>query len=130
MVVDYSDLDTKDKAIYRRRNNAYNKREGIRVGDWIKHKNGKFDRVTYIWRDENDVVFQIQTGGNKYGRYYMGDGYMSYSGGLNTGYEVPKTKFRKLNYLRDGMVWFFRHNHHIGGNGIETIMRFRVFEVV
>src|SRR6056297_1776941 len=50
--------------LFRKLETLYNKKYGVRVGDWIKHKYGTFDRVTYIWRDENDTVFHIQTGGN------------------------------------------------------------------
>jgi hypothetical protein len=116
--------------------NRFNKKGGIRVGDWIKHPDGKFDRVTYIHRDENNIPFQIQTGGNKYSQYHLGDGkysvfgvYISYSGGLDSGYEVPKTRFKLLGYKRMGAVWIWDRGIAGQGRGVEFMMKFRVFEV-
>jgi len=128
MVIPY----TKDKneRILREREHAFNKRKGIREGDYIKEKNGNLTRVTYIWRDENDKPMLYQTGGNEYSRYYLGDGYLSYSGGLDHGYEPKNTKFRKLPIKKYGSVWFFKDNISGAGRGVEYIIKFRVFEVV
>ena len=116
----------------------FNKKDEMRVGDWIKHKNGKFDRITHIHRDENNQPFVIQTGGDKFGQYHLGrsevimkgDVYISYSGGLDSGYEVPKTKFKKLSYERDGSVWIWRNGLAGAGNGVDYLVKFRIYEVV
>ena len=119
-------MDNIDQQIIKERVTAFDKIEGIRVGDYIKEKDGNITRVTYIWDLENEPN-QIQTGGNG-GSYGLGIGHMEYSGGLNTGYlenEIKATDKRK-----EGKIWFFHHNYHTGHNGVEASMYFRIFEVV
>lgn len=114
--------------LFRKLEAKYNKIDGIRVGDWVKHK-GTMSRVTYIWRDETGKPVQVQTGGSKYGSFFLDDGYISYSGSLDSGFEVQKSKVKKLPYLRDGMVWIWKGGFAGGGRGINYMMKFRVFEV-
>lgn len=125
------DIVRKDNLpLFRKRVAMFNRRSGIREGDYIKEKNGNFTRVTHIWRDEKRRPFQIQTGGSKFGQYYLGDGYVEYSGSLDHGYEVPKTKLKNMGYEKLGNVWFFRNNYATAGGGIDYMMKFRVFKVV
>ncbi len=106
---------------------AMNRREGIRTGDYIRAKNGSMHRVAYIWRDENDKPILWQTASGA-GSYALGKGYISYSGGLNKGF-LEGTKFRKLNYLRNGNVWIFKDNFAMADNSVAySNVKFRVFE--
>lgn len=108
----------------------YYKRELIQEGDWIIDKyTYDMSRVTEVWKDEHDVIFQIQTEGDYTGRYYFrNDGTMSYSGGLSDGYEIPKWKFRKLDYKKKGSVWIFKRDIHIADNDIEYTIPCKVWE--
>jgi len=115
--------------LFKKREKLYNKKKGIRVGDWIKEKNGNFTRVTYVWND-GKTIHRVQTGGSKFGQYYLGDGHIDYSGSLDEGYNTNETKFKKMSYKRDGGVWFFRNDFRTADNAVNYVMKFRVFEVV
>jgi len=115
--------------LFKSKESAYNSVRGIRVGDWIKDSyTGDISRVTYIWRDELDRIQQIQTGGQKFGSYHLSGKYMSYSGGLDSGYDMKKWKIRNLGYKREGQIWFFKNNFAMANNCVEYMMKMRVFE--
>lgn len=123
-------LETDRKAnmsLFNKRKTAYNRIKGIRVGDWVK-ENGDYSRVTYIWK-EGRKIYQIQTGGSKFGQFYLGDKYISYSGGLDTGFNPNEVKHTQMKERRDGSVWFFKNNYHVADNAVEYMMKFRVFKV-
>jgi len=108
--------------ILKQKENRYNRFKGIRIGDWLKdHKTGKDEK-------NNPTLYQTTEEGDA-GSFYLGDGYMSFSGSLNHGYETKLFKFRKLPYKRNGRVWFFKNRFATAHNGIEYPMKFRVFEV-
>jgi len=99
----------------------YNSIRGIRIGDWIKLNSKDYTRVTYTHQDGT-----IQTGGNG-GSYYFGNGVISYSGGLDSGFNIRdlvETNKKKL-----GSIWFFHNDYATGGGGVNFDMLFRVFEV-
>lgn len=114
--------------LFKKRERAYNKIKGIRTGDWVK-ENGKYTRVTYIWRDESNHPFQVQTGGNKFGQFYLGDRYISYSGGLDPGFNPDNVKYTQLKERREGSVWLFKNDIHTAHNSVMYMMKFRVFKV-
>ena len=102
----------------------YDKIRGIRVGDYVK-RNGKYYRISYIWHDENDkpIQYQIATGGS----FYLGEGYVSFSGGLDTGFD-EKTKFKNAGYKKNGRVWIFKNNFMTADNSVEyDDVKFRVY---
>lgn len=113
--------------LFKKRERAYNRIKGIRVGDWVKEKGG-YTRVTYIWRD-GKKIYQVQTGGSKFGQFYLGDGYISYSGGLDTGFNPDEVKYVQLKERRIGSVWFFKNDYHTADNAVVYTMKFRVFKV-
>jgi len=106
----------------------YNKEKGIRVGDYIEMPSGKITRVTYIWRDEKNKQFQIQTGGDVNGSYYLGKGYADYSGSLDSGYKVEDTKFTPTKKKKLGNVWVFDNDIAQAGGGVDKQVPFRVFK--
>lgn len=105
-------------AILKDRIEQYDKIEGPRVGDYLELPFGMFTRFTHAWDDG------IQIGGGS-GSYYLGNGHISYSGGLDPSieYEFLKPTDKK----KDGMVWFFHENSAGGGRGVHFYMPFRVF---
>lgn len=108
--------------LFLKRESVYNKIQGIRVGDFIKEKNGRLTRVTHIWPDGS-----VQTGGNG-GSYYLGNRYMEYSGSLDHGYN--KLNLRRINTTKVGRVWFFKNDWHTADNAVHYNMKFRVYEVI
>lgn len=122
----YEELMKKKKErqqqILAERMKKYDEIHGVRVGDWIETPNGRMTRATYDWGEE------IQDGGGEYGQFYLGDGYISYSGGLDPG--VRKDELVNTGKVKNGKVWFFKDDIWTAGNGIEFIVPFRVFKLV
>lgn len=122
----YEDLmrkkEERQQQILAERMKKYNEIPGVRVGDWIEEPDGRMTRATYDWSDT------IQNGGGEYGQFYLGDGYISYSGGLGPG--VHKDKLVNTGKVKNGKVWFFKNDHWFAGNGIDFIVPFRVFKLV
>lgn len=117
-----------NNTILKHRIKEYNKIKSIRVGDYIKEPNGILTRVTYIWKfSKKDGGWHVQNGGHNGGGYYLGHGYISYSGGLDHGYNINCLK--KTNKLKSGYVWFFDNNISGAGRGKDFKMMFRVWEV-
>lgn len=105
------------------RMNTYNQITGPRVGDWIRESNGRMTRGTHDWGNGSIM----QHGGGEFGRFYLGDGYLSYSGGLDIG--IKKADLIRTNEVKPGKVWFFKRDYPMAGNGIDYMVDFRVYEV-
>jgi hypothetical protein len=119
------ELDDRDSEILAQRVNALGLVEGPRVGDYIVFADGTERRISYVtpaeWMPEVDIV---QT--SKGGSWYLGDGYISFSGSLYAG--VKRDTLTETSEVRAGSVWFFRHDFHTAHNGVDTEMMFRVYE--
>lgn len=118
--------DETDNTLFEERKRAYNDLQGIRVGDYLRMPDGKFTRATHIWRDEDDIPELVQDGGGRYGSFYLGEGYCSYSGGLDPG--VKAAYLCPTHETEPGHVWFFHHDCWKADNGVYFTMDFRVFE--
>ena len=101
---------------------------GARVGDWIREPDGRMSRATHEWNQNGEMSEIIQHGGGEHGQYYLGKGYLSYSGGLDTG--IKKNQLKQTDEMKLGKVWFFKDDYHTAGNGIEYVVDFRVYEVL
>jgi hypothetical protein len=107
---------------------AYNAIPGCRVGDWIIELSGRMTRATHDWNEPGETCETIQHGGSEYGEYYLGNGYLSYSGGLDTG--IKKNTLKNTGETKSGKVWFFINDYHTADNGIEYMVQFRIFKVM
>ena len=121
---------TDDEIIFKQYKDAYNSVPGPRVGDYLEH-DGKKTRITYIWRDEHNIPLQYQDGGHaeSYG-FHLGNGFMSYSGGLDSGVSTDDYSLRDTGRRENGAVWFFKGGRAGAGRGVDKTMKFRVFEAV
>ena len=109
--------------ILERRVIAFNAIKTIREGDYVRQLSGKMDRVTYVWPDS------AQTGGSKYGSYYLGEkGYISYSGGFDPGIQL--TKLALTEEVKTGMIWFFSRDYHTSYNSVDFMIAFRVYNLM
>lgn len=110
----------KDLDILKSRIELFDKRTGPRVGDYLELPYGILTRFTHAWDDG------IQIGGGS-SSYYLGNGYISYSGGLDPSIEysaiVPTDK------KKDGVIWFFHGDSAGGGRGVYSTIPFRVFKL-
>lgn len=116
-------FDERDAEILAERVEAFNARQGPRVGDYVRFADDVTRRISHVWRDEHDAAFSVQTSNG--GSYYLGKGYVSMSGSLFGGVK-PET-LTLTEETRDGAVWFFHHDWHTAHNGVDTVATFRVF---
>ena len=117
-------LDDQDAVILRDRSIALGRLQGVRVGDFIRMKDGSERRITYHWGE------RVQTTDHgKAGSFYLGDGYISFSGGLDSA--IPLDRVRLIHHIgRLGRVWFFHHDQWRAHNRVDGWLDFRVYEQV
>jgi hypothetical protein len=106
----------------------YNERPNACVGDYLKLWTKsepcpawlfEYTRFTHDWGD------RIQTGGSAGGRYYLGDGFLSYSGSLDSG--VDHADLVATAETKPGNVWFFHEDISGAGRGVDFQIPQRVF---
>lgn len=118
------ELDDRDRAILEDRENAWNKRKGPRVGDWIRFADGSELQISHLWDYEEIEVKKAQyTYG---GSFYLGSDYQSFSGGLEPG--IPLDSLVLTPESKPGNVWFFHHNQARAHNGVNATVACRVYE--
>jgi hypothetical protein len=83
--------------------------------------NGETTRFTHDWGDS------IQTGGCGSG-FYLGEGYISYSGGLDSG--VKTSDLKPTDEKMKGWIWIFDKDIWGAGRGVDFEIDFRVFELI
>lgn len=110
----------RDIQMFEERIAAFNKVSGPRVGDYLQLWDGSYTRFTHAWDDG------IQTGGGG-GSYYIGNGYLSYSGGLDP--SVRYSLIQPTEETKTGTVWAFHNDHRKAHNGVYYQLEFRVFKL-
>jgi hypothetical protein len=65
-------LDARDTEILAQRIYAFEQVTGPRVGDYVRFADDVTRRISYIWRDEHDQAFNVQTSDG--GSFYLGNG--------------------------------------------------------
>ncbi len=111
--------DPRNLAILADREREYNAIPGPRVGDFLKLPSGAYTRFTYDWGDT------LQTGGSSHGGYYLSDGSVSYSGGLDPG--IKRADLLETPEFKPGWFWFFDHNYPRAHGGVDFPVSCRVF---
>lgn len=111
------ELTERDLDILDARTKALNDVAGPRVGDYVEFP-GETRRISHIRDGES---FQTSQGGS----YYLGDGWVSFSGGLFT--SAPLASLTDTGRRHDGSVWFFHNDWATAGGGVDVIVAFRVF---
>ena len=113
------EFDERDAAIVAARVEALNAHEGPRVGDFVHMPDGTLRRFTYDWDDRiqtTDPVFPSRG-------FYLGNGYVSYSGALDP--SIPKDQLTDTGETRPGQVWVFHHDSHQRDYGVDATVDFR-----
>jgi len=126
-------LDERDTRIALERIERFGrlKGPGPRVGDFVIFADDVVRRVSHVWEVsdgwETDTyqTSDISGGGYAHGRWYLGDGFCEFSGGLHT--SIPGETLTDTGELRDGTAWFFHHDRKVAHNGVEFRAPFRVF---
>lgn len=111
-------LDEGDSKILAERAAAFESRREIKVGDFVHFADGTLLRVTHVWSDERGP-FSIQTEcGNGDSSFYLGKGYMRFSGSLRPG--VSFTFMTRTDRTVKGSCWFFHHDYARAHNGVRV----------
>lgn len=110
-------FDEQDQSILTQRQQAFDTREGPRVGDFVIFPDGTYNRFSHDWGND------IQT--SKGGSFYLSKSHMSFSGGLDPA--IDKGQLTPLSETRNGQCWFFHHDYHTAHNGVDTRVKCRVF---
>lgn len=119
-------LDTNDAQILRQRTAALDTIEGPRCGDFIRFANDIERRISHLWTEMEDYGMEDAAQTSDGGSFYLGDGYVSFSGALYGG--TPIEKLRLTEDKKLGSVWFFHHNVQKAHNGVNTTLPFRIYE--
>jgi len=116
-------LDAHDTDILAERIHCFDLINGPRVGDYVQFADGVTRRIAYMWRDEEDRPFSVQTTDG--GSFYLGQSYVSFSGSLNSGVEPATLTDTGRKVL--GSVWIFHHDQRMAHNGVDTEIPFRLY---
>ena len=124
-------LDERDAAILAQRMRTLDAELGPRCGDYVRFGDGTERRILHLWifdePDDPDIEDQAQTSDGRFGSsFYLGDGYVSFSGGLYPG--TPLAGLRLTDETRLGSCWFFHHDYRTAHNGVDVKIPFRVYE--
>ena len=110
-------VDEADARMIEARMTALDKLEGPRVGDFVIFADGVTRRVSYVWDDG------VQTSDD--GSFYLGDGYVSFSGALHG--IVPHASLARTSDYYLGSIWVFHRDSARAHNGVRTRVAFRVY---
>ncbi len=117
--------DEHDRDLLTQRSDRRNQRPGMRVGDWLVLLDGTIRRIAYIWTEAKLVQ---PTDHEDTGSFYLGLGYLSMSGGLDSG--LPMDDFTSTGMHRKGSCWLFHHNIREAHNGVDMELLCRLFQQV
>lgn len=115
----YVTPDDRDAELLCQRATELDADPGPRCGDFVRFADGRMERVSHVW----DAAVQTSEGGS----FYLGHGYVSFSGGLNP--SIPAAELRRADEAQDGSCWFFHHDRFTAHNAVHATMPFRVYDV-
>ena len=117
-------FDDRDQDILDKRQSAYLERTGPQVGHWVHFADGAVRRISHIWDwgEPSEVSIQTSNGGS----FYLGNGYMQFSGSLYSG--IPGSTFKRTDKFKVGSAWFFHHNDACAHNGVGVMVKCAVWE--
>ena len=128
--IEQKDLEI-NKEILQRRIAARSKSCNPQVGDWVIFNDCE-RRISYIWKyDENTEIKSVAEWGiqtsNPHSSYYLGEGYVSFSGSLYTCIKGELLQWSGIQ--KDANVWFFNRDHRRAHNGRTFQAPFEVWTV-
>ena len=111
-------FDDRDAAIFAARVAAFDPAGGPCVGDYVEFIDGVTRQVSHVWPDG------VQTSDG--GSFYLGNGCMSFSGGLYP--TVPIETLTLTDDVRETLAWFFHHDEWTAGNSVYMPVPMRVWK--
>jgi hypothetical protein len=121
------EFDNTDAAILVKRQDAFDNRQGPRVGDLVHMLDGTLRRFTHDWGDEIQTSLKWDNGKIDAGSFYLADGYCLYSGGLD--HAVPKDRFQEIG-VSNAPCWFFHHDFWGADRGMNVSLKVRVYKEI
>jgi hypothetical protein len=118
------EFDERDRQILARNQTEWDKREGPRVGDYIRMKDGTLRRFTHAWPDAIQTTVGECHPCRGDSSFYFG-GYMEFSGSLDRG--ISRDQIEPTTEQLDGPIWFFHHNEAKAHNGVNAKISCRVY---
>lgn len=112
--------DEIDKKIVIDRIAQWDRCQGPRVGDYAIMPDGSMERFAHNWGDS----LQTTSGGF----FYLGNGYMSMSGGLHSA--IPKTRIRDASDTKMGICWIFHHDYREAFRSVGAQVPCRVYQIL
>ena len=112
--------DDRDKQIAISRLKSFDCDPTPRVGDFVIMPDGSYERFSYDWYDIIQTCFS--------GSFYLGDGYASMSGSLNSG--IPYDQLEITLEQKPGRFWFFHHDIAYAHNSVGITALCRVYRVI
>lgn len=117
-------FDDKDAELLAVRQQAWDKREGPRVGDFIEMVDGTLRRFTYNWDDGLQTTWGDCR--QRPGSFYLSPGgHGSYSGALDS--TVPLGQIESTESTQEGQFWFFHHDYAVAHGGVYVTLLCRVY---
>jgi hypothetical protein len=113
-------LDDTDRDIIMRRAHKYDTESDPtkpRIGDYVVFSDGMLHRVSHIWDDG------VQT--SRGGSFHLGDGYISFSGGLEP--SIPFSDLELTDEKRLGQIWIEHHGWLQKDSAVYDEIPFRVY---
>ncbi len=99
-----------------------NKKEGVRVGDFLKLSNGMYLRFSHDWDDS--IQTSKESGDSS---FYLSNTGCSFSGGLYP--SIDKSMIKETHEVKNGRIWFFKNDYATAHNSISFEISFRVYEL-
>ena len=118
-------FDDRDQQIVNERAQGLDAHEGVRVGDYVDFADGVTRRVSYLWPGDCYEDGQPRAQTSDGGSWYLGNGYVSFSGSL---YECVSVGTMRETGQKAGAVWVFHHDYWGAHRGVSHEIPFRVFE--
>jgi hypothetical protein len=115
-------LDPLDQTILAARTEAWQSRQGARVGDKIIMTDGSMRRFAHDYGSELQTTSARQANDQ---RYYLGHGYCAFSGTL--GDLISKSDIADTGLTEPAAVWFFHHDQARAFNAVHAAIPCRVF---
>jgi hypothetical protein len=116
-------FDDRDARIVAERCRLWEMRDGPRVGDFLQLKNGALRRVAHI---NGDVIQTASNGKSDEYEFYLGTGYMSFSGEVDKA--IPKATLTRLPFARKGACWLYHQDERQPSNPkVSTSVNCRVY---
>lgn len=81
------------------------------------------ERIAEDWGED---VGGVQTAPEKWGRFYLGEGYANFSGGLGPAL-IPTEALADTGGVRQGRFWFFSRDQWRAHNGVDVEAPCRVY---